>query len=154
MPELPWVRSISTVAPSPAPAPWQQGLEPRPSLSSPRFILWKKVTDRPGALHQQHMIPTPKSLQHTRPRAGKTGLWSTGDHQGVRDPGWKGAGVSFTVWEQQGSGACLLSPRVTGGQKRRRWLTEGLGTSEDLPPRTQGDRASPERTAPCQLDSP
>ena len=92
MPGLPWVRSISTVSPSPAPAPWQQGLEPHPSLSSPRFIIWKKVTDRPGALHQQHMIPTPKSLQHTRPQAGKTGLWSTGDHQGVRDPGWEGAG--------------------------------------------------------------
>ena len=44
--------------------------------------------------------------------------------------------------------------KPTGGQKRRRWLTGGLGTSEDLPPRTQGDRASPEGTAPCQLDSP
>ena len=38
--------------------------------------------------------------------------------------------------------------------RRRRWLTGGLGTSEDLPPRTRGGGASPEGTASCQLDSP
>ena len=35
------------VTPSPAPAPWQQGLELRPSLSSPGSLIWKRVTRQP-----------------------------------------------------------------------------------------------------------
>ena len=151
------MRSISTVAPSPAPAPWQQGLEPRPSFQAPRSIIWKRVTGQPGALHQQHMIPTPKAYNTLGPGLAK----QVSGPQGIT--GGEGPWVGRVRGLIQGLGAtgfrCLpavikSNMKPTGGQKRRRWLTGGLGTSEDLPPRTQGDRASPEGTAPCQLDSP
>lgn len=65
-----------------------------PFLLSPGSIIWKRVTDQPGALHQQHMIPTPKACNTLGPGLAKQ---ASGDHQGVRDPGWEGAGVLSRV---------------------------------------------------------